>query len=79
MNSNFNTSIGYGAFQVADTGQGITLFSFNNHSSTNPDIGFGPNISSNSYYRPGSNEDWTFSGNSGTINWKLQILIGNST
>jgi hypothetical protein len=68
--SGFNTSIGYGSFQVhniTDLTKIETVLAWNNHSSGKPDIGFGNNTANN-------NTDWTFVGN-GATNFKFQIYI----
>ena len=63
---------GYGSFQVHDvttTGTGSTILAWNNHGSSNPDIGLGS--------RATSHPDWTFAGTNGlgNVNWRLRISV----
>ncbi len=61
----------YGSMQVHDLSAGKTVMAWNQHSSSNPDIGIGNNPNSSGH------SDWTFSGASslGKLNWKFQVLI----
>jgi uncharacterized repeat protein (TIGR02543 family) len=63
-------SQGYGSFQVHNLTDLQTVLAWNNHSNSNPDIGFGNNLST-------SNTDWTFVGSSNfdKSTWKLQIFV----
>lgn len=67
----FNSSLGYGSFQVHNMSSTPkqTVFAWNNHGSSNPDIGFGNQSS--------GHPDWTFAGSaSGRDGWKMQVYIG---
>lgn len=64
--SGFNISIGYGSFQVNDITNNQTIFAWNRHSDSRPDIGFGNN--------PSGNPDWTFK-QTDPVDFKLQIFI----
>jgi hypothetical protein len=68
--SGFNTSLGYGSFQVhniTDLNNIQTVLAWNRHYDAKPDIGFGNNTAN-------GNTDWTFVSN-GATNFKLQIYI----
>ncbi len=62
------TTNGYGSFQVHNLTNTETVLAWNNHGSTNPDVGFG---------NGGGNPDWTFDSslfNQGS-SWKLSIYV----
>lgn len=56
--SSFDTSIGYGCFQLHNITLKKTIFAWNAHYSSTPDIGFGN--------RPTADPDWTFAANYST-------------
>ena len=64
--SGFNTNIGYGSFQVHDMTNNQTIFAWNRHGDSRPDIGFGNN--------PNGHLDWSFT-QTDPIDFKLQIFI----
>lgn len=62
----------YGSFQVHNLTDLQTVFAWNKHFDSSPDIGFGNYLGS-------SNSDWTFASNTlfNLATWKLQIFIGD--
>jgi hypothetical protein len=64
--SGYNTSIGYGSFQVHDMTKNQTILAWNRHGDLKPDIGFGNN--------PNGNPDWTFTQTT-PVNFDLKIYI----
>lgn len=69
----YNSSVGYGSFQVHNMSSvpKQTVFAWNQHSSSTPDIGFGNQVGGSGH------PDWTFSSSSlGKLGWKMQVYIG---
>ena len=69
-----NANGAYGSMQVHNLSATQTVMAWNQHSSSNPDVGLGNNPASSGNNR---HSDWTFSGASslGKLNWKFQVLI----
>ena len=65
----------YGSFQVHNLTDSQTVLAWNNHSVSNPDIGFGNYIAGGA----SAHSDWTFVSNTNfdLSSWKLQIYIGD--
>lgn len=68
--SGFNTSIGYGCFQVHNISSGQTVMAWNNHGSSSPDIGFGNQAT--------GNPDWTGAGNGTGGSFKFQTFVSQA-
>ena len=64
--SGYDTSIGYGSFQVHDMTNNQTILAWNRHGDQRPDIGFGNN--------PNGHPDWTFTQTT-PANFDLKIYI----
>jgi hypothetical protein len=57
----------YGSFQVHDITNLRPVICWNNHSSSSPDIGFGPQAS--------NNPDWTFTNRGATADFRVRVFV----
>ena len=72
LDDTISSSGSFGSFQIHNLTSQETVFGWNNHGNSNPDIGFGDNPYS-------QNTDWTFYGSDYGLDrasWRLSVSIG---